>query len=257
MISVSLIISDEFSQFNSEGTKLPDVSTVKELKINSTGENLYTVLFRSNDFERFDMEAFYTMMCKVCEAIPNESKDKIEFTAYCCTSGSKVINKLEELEKIISQDTDIPFSYKRKAPLNRNIDPDKPDFLKDVKELDIYSSFNAEKKKKKKASYPTSKLIEKAKKSVKSHNIIISDSKKDIQRDMDVVANFLKKFIPGKESWIKKYRRDVLKRWISTFVITPKRAKKIKKAHKTALGLKQSKKELLKNKSDLFYDITR
>lgn len=254
MIIVNWIIADDTIEKNPEGKKIPEISTQQELKLTQIGNKKFAAIFKTDDFMKFNVESFYNLMKKAYFSIPNETDDVITYILTYGGNTEDAVFKIERLNKLIlSNENNFIFQS------NISVDEETKNnsIFDSIKEESIESPFDVERKRKKKVSFPSSKLIEKAKKSVKSHNIIISDSKKDIKRDVDVIESFLRKFIPGKEAWIKKYRKDVLQRWVATFVISPKKAKRIKKAHKVAMNLKKSKRDLTKTKSDLFYDITR
>jgi hypothetical protein len=85
-----------------------------------------------------------------------------------------------------------------------------------------------------KKSYPSSRILKSAdhpKRDVKRYDIII-ESGKARDKDADIIMSFLKQFIPGNSSWIKSYRKVVLRRWINQYSITKKTARKISKKYK-------------------------
>lgn len=94
----------------------------------------------------------------------------------------------------------------------------------------------------------------KLKKQIKRHGVIISSDKNARKRDEKVIRAFLKDFLPGKERWIKKYREEVLMRWMATYTISKKQAKRLARAHKEKLKSKSGKKKITKEQA---MDFTR
>jgi len=97
----------------------------------------------------------------------------------------------------------------------------------------IFGSITKEVKKEKGRSkrYWISSSIRNAKnpkRNIRRHNIIITD-KEAYKRDEKVIQEFLKYFLPGKSKWIKGYRREIARRWLSSFVIKEKEARKRRK----------------------------
>lgn len=119
------------------------------------------------------------------------------------------------------------------------------------------SSFHNKKKRKKsnrrkKIMYTSSKVIRASshpKRSYNRHGIIICKNNKAIRKDEEIIKDFLKEFIPGNSSFKKHLRKDMLKRWMSMYVITQKKANKMHKNYKRSLSnvSKQQKTEQIVN----------
>lgn len=102
--------------------------------------------------------------------------------------------------------------------------------------------------KRKKISYNSSRVLKAAsnpRKSFNRHGIIICNNKKAIRKDEEIIKDFLKDFIPGNSKFKKKFRKELLKRWVSLYVISKKKANKMKKYYNksTSNAIKQQKAE--------------
>ena len=73
------------------------------------------------------------------------------------------------------------------------------------------------------------------KQTIKKHNLLISKSNSDIKKDIRIIKDFLKDFIPGNARWKKKFRNEILQRWIASYVISKKNMKKFAKIYKNKL----------------------
>ena len=73
------------------------------------------------------------------------------------------------------------------------------------------------------------------KQTIKKHNLLISKSNSDIKKDIHIIKDFLKDFIPGSARWKKKFRNEILQRWIASYVISKKNMKKFAKMYKNKL----------------------
>ena len=92
--------------------------------------------------------------------------------------------------------------------------------------------------KKKKASIEDfigrSKVVKNAKnpkRDINRHGVVIAKKKSDIEKDREVIKQFLKVFIPGNKEWIKEFRKDVLRRWVTMYAISRKDLNKMQKKH--------------------------
>jgi len=171
-----------------------------------------------------DAANFYVKHQKECEEWREEHKDDNKYK-------KKISNRIYDKPEI-----------RQEEPQRRSIDlitkaiEDMQDF-----EDEDDSVFGKNKKRKKRKSlrsdkkkhYSSSKLIKikDAKKSYNRHGVIVSSKKSIIERDENVIKDFLKDFIPG-NGWKKDLRKDLLERWMSVFVITKKQLKRIEKREK-------------------------
>lgn len=71
-----------------------------------------------------------------------------------------------------------------------------------------------------------------AKRDIARHGIIVYNKKSDLERDRDQIKEFLKQFIPGNKQWIKKFRKDILNRWISMYTISKKMLSVMEREHR-------------------------
>ena len=70
------------------------------------------------------------------------------------------------------------------------------------------------------------------KRDVERHGVIVYRKKEDLDRDRAMLKEFLQYFIPGDKPWIKRFRKDVLKRWISMYAISKKTLNAMQRAHR-------------------------
>jgi hypothetical protein len=102
--------------------------------------------------------------------------------------------------------------------------------------LDEYFDIESAKSKKMKSSYGSSRVLKSSKnpkKSYKRHGLIVSNNKSAKKKDEKMIRSFLKDFLPGKESWKKDFREELLKRWMKTYAISKKVLGKLEKQHRS------------------------
>jgi len=95
----------------------------------------------------------------------------------------------------------------------------------------------------KKKNYGRSRVLRESKnarKNIKRHGVIISPSKEAKKRDRKILQEFLKDFMPGKSKWIKEYREETLKRWMTMYVVSKSYAKRVAKIHRAERRKKRS-----------------
>nr|DAX41698.1 MAG TPA: hypothetical protein [Caudoviricetes sp.] len=80
------------------------------------------------------------------------------------------------------------------------------------------------------------------KKQVNRHGILVATKSRHIEKDREMIKAFLKKFIPGKSPWVKRYRNKVLKRWISMYVVDKKTIHKFEKQYQSKRRKKKTDK---------------
>jgi len=96
----------------------------------------------------------------------------------------------------------------------------------------------SKKKRKKNRYYGESRVFRNAKNPkqiIKKHNLLITKSNSDIKDDIKIIKSFLKDFIPGSSQWKKKFRDELLQRWVTSFVISKKNLKKFSKIYEKQL----------------------
>lgn len=64
------------------------------------------------------------------------------------------------------------------------------------------------------------------KREISRHGVLIANKKSDIEKDREILKDVLKAFIPGDKTWIKKFRKELLDRWMVVYVITKKSLKR-------------------------------
>jgi hypothetical protein len=114
------------------------------------------------------------------------------------------------------------------------------------------------KKKVKKVTYGSSRIIKASsdpKKYYKRHGVIVCNEKRAIKRDATIIKDFLEDFIPG-SGWQKDLRKDLCKRWLSTFVVTKSQLKKLEKDYvkeKRSKSMVESGKRVIDFTSKVLY----
>ena len=119
--------------------------------------------------------------------------------------------------------------------------------------------FKGKKKKKnnKKSFYGTSRVWKNSdniKRSINRHGVIVG-TKKDVKSDEETIKQFLKDFLPGKKSWQKQFRKELLDRWMNMFVIQKKQLKKYEQKYRAEQHRKstnQTAKKVIGLASSLF-----
>lgn len=92
--------------------------------------------------------------------------------------------------------------------------------------------YEKKKKKKKKKIYNSSRILKAAnspKRAYYRHGVLVFNNKKAAKKDEEIIKDFLKDFIPGNSEWKKKFRKDLLKRWIKAYAISKGNLKKLEK----------------------------
>ena len=85
-------------------------------------------------------------------------------------------------------------------------------------------------KNKKKEYYGRSRVFKDSKnprKEFNRHGVIIADSKSDVEKDLKIIKEFLKDFIPGKQGWKKEIRKELAQRWVHLYTVTKKQLKEL------------------------------
>lgn len=108
----------------------------------------------------------------------------------------------------------------------------------DSKKSKKKSSKKKDKPSPKKKEYTTSKVLKAAKspkKAYKRHGVIVCGNKSAIKKDEKIIKEFIKDFFPGNAEWKKKFRKDLLTRWMNTYVISVKGLKQVEKKYQNNL----------------------
>lgn len=194
--------------------------------------------FEAEETYEFTEETFDSVMSlrNLCMSIvetrrvPNMSYEDTESISECIEfyednyedgeDGSS--NEFEETDNSVSSYSEDDDPYGIMSLLRSGYTDDDDD--------DDYRS-----KKKCKDYYGRSRVWKNAKspkKAVRRHGVIIADSKSDIKKDEKILKEFLKDFFPGKASWEKEFREDVVKRFIKMYTVSKKNLKKLEKQHR-------------------------
>lgn len=82
---------------------------------------------------------------------------------------------------------------------------------------------------------------EERKRMIKRHGLLIA-RRKDIEKDMEIIEDFIDQFIPDDSRYARQFKEDLLYRWINMYCITKKKLKKKEKEFKN--GRKQKAKRI-------------
>lgn len=137
-------------------------------------------------------------------------------------------------------------------------DDDYPDFARLPDPIDVSGKKNKGKKsgktsKKKKKFFVdgTSYALmasKSPKKEYERHGVIVVKNKKPIEKDARLIMSMLKRFIPGKQSWKKQFRKDLAERWLGSYVVTKKKLTRLEKEYRQ----KQREKKRVEHRPPIF-----
>lgn len=252
---------------NIEGSHL---SSESEIKVNKTSDG-YSVIFTDDRIAASNPDKLSKTLLKLfLDNLPT-SVLNVYMIYYCKTeNGNLVINydaayKIIELSfELCKIQTNCPqFNYcvtnnmrALVSEFNKMADvtsdeQDNNDIEEDIEEEDDdddrYSAFDIldeamrgydrkyRKKKRSKKHYNMSRVLRAAKnpkKMYNRHGIVVCKDKKAIDKDKRAIKEFLSDFIPGRSSWKKEFRRELCKRWMQMYVLTPKQLKIFQKDFK-------------------------
>ena len=254
---ITLVVSDSFNISKTDPVLQDlvlgkELSNTQEVRLNKTSAG-YSILFSCDTFTKINTSMLGNHLTKMFTQY--FSQHFVQFEIICMHIKSE-----ECMEAIIGLheyclEMDLPnVNYIESKSIEALFSDDYEE--EDDEEYDIpFDSFY----KKDKPSKTRSRLINDAKKSIKRHNIIISSSRNARKRDEKVIKEFLKEFLAGKADWIKKYRNEMLHRWMDAFAITEKTARKLKRSTNAKANKNKAvhmTKRLL-HMHDPFYDINR
>lgn len=248
---------------NVEGKYL---SNENEIKVNKTSDG-FSVIFTDDKIAQSNpYEIGETIVKMFLQNVPNNVLD-VYMVYYCKTiNGTLRIDQsaaqnIIALSFVLSKfNTSYPqFNYcitnNIRALIheiqNQADDHDDDNDIGDMQESyyeddedDKYDAFNIldeaikgynrkhKKGKKKKKHYDMSRVIKSSKnpkKMYKRHGIVVCKNKRAIDKDKRLIKDFLMDFIPGKSSWKKEFRRELCKRWMQMYVLTPGQLKSLQK----------------------------
>ena len=69
------------------------------------------------------------------------------------------------------------------------------------------------------------------KRSINRHGVVVS-SKDNRKRDIKLIKEFLKDFIPGNQGWKKDFRKELAKRWLDVYCISKGQLKSLEKSYR-------------------------
>lgn len=236
--------------------ELSSASMMKVNKVHGLTSDTYSILYTLEEFKKLQPMTIFRHIMKVIEG--SFADEEITFSFLALNLGetdSDTDDRIFALDEFFSSFELPNVEYETSSTLIEHLG-EKYYYTEDENENIVTKLSKADKKKKKKKKKKQlskfSKLVDDGKKSIKAHNIIVSNKGKDFRHDVKILKNFLKDFIPQKTKWAKRYRNELLSRWMGVFVITPKMAKKIKKANKSVSFTRKRP-----NCDELFYDATK
>ena len=104
--------------------------------------------------------------------------------------------------------------------------------LSEILKSDYKDKKNKGKKKKEYGSSRVFRAAKSPKRAYKRHGVLICSKKSALKKDEKILKEFLKDFFPGNAEWKKEFRKEVLKRWMSMYVVTSNKLKQLEKEYK-------------------------
>lgn len=231
------------------------VSNKEFLKLHKCDDETYSIIYEPEEFKAIETSTIYNMLKKIYR---NYFSGGSLLLNIVCLDGLDCIEEVKKLHELLENNPIENITYAKTRFIGDLYDVDKFDFedfgkyikrIKKPKKIKSKDDFSISfPKKSKKVS--ASKLVLKGKKSIKRHNIIVGSYKNAMRHDVEVIKDFLKEFIPYKDSWARKYRKEILRRWISSFIISNKTARKLQKRQKEKI-------QVVRKTPDPFYDVNR
>ena len=240
------------------GNRFSSTSTINVNKTNE--ENTVSILYRSNMFKKLDPEKFIENIYNLFDqSFPSDQK---------IFSIQQYIPRAEQDAELKETLTNIYLSFNKRniksnQTYNQNLTETKIDAVNDTKNPDtnindsifsLWENISDEIKdpiKKKERSINKSFIFKNSKNSkreIHRHGVIISHDKNDLEKDYKTLKSILNEFIPGKSDYIRKFRKDILLRWIKAYSISKKELFKLEKNYKKEINLSKgidNKKALL------------
>lgn len=267
-----VIIEHQLNNSNNSiygGMKLKEslFSNHKAIKVNNVGKYHYSILFDSDEFTALNQltlaDNIYKILTKNLPGsrikfhidyrhISDDGKDFLSNESM--TSIHLLIDTLQAIGEISAEDLTANYTAEITTPnptfdfasfLDNDTDDDddnedEDDDDSDDEDDDLSSAFDKIMKsdytsKKKHKNYDSSYVIEDAKdpkKAYHRHGVIVCSKKSSIRKDEKTIRKFLKNFFPGDNKWVKDFRDDVLNRWMSMYMITGDKLKKMERKHR-------------------------
>ena len=109
-----------------------------------------------------------------------------------------------------------------------------------------YTSDLREKKPSKKQYYGQSRVWKDSnhvKRSINRHGVVVT-SKSNRKRDLKLIKEFLKDFIPGNQGWKKEFRSELAKRWMNVYSVSKGQLKELEKSVRNKKTSSKNKKTI-------------
>lgn len=257
------------------------LSTTTTINSNKIGDQ-YSVLYTKSEFMEIDPARFVASVINVFKKnIPNA---KLVFILEILKTKSEELGDVELLDRMteiaklfkdviisgrvenvefvsgddFTEDVDYLSNYD-----SEEYDDEEDEYEDDEEEEDslerIMGAYGVKTKdKSKKEYYGRSRVFKDSKNPKKEfhrHGVIVADSKSDVEKDLKTIKEFLKDFIPGKQSWKKEIRKELAQRWVRLYTVTKKQLKSLEHdARKNVSNKRKSKttKQALKFTKKLF-----
>lgn len=239
-------------------------SSLDEIKVNKIGSD-YSVIYSDELFQKLDTSAFAENLINILASNLPDANFNISLHYWACNNeelfspecGVAVIhlnNYLDDYEDervlyttsgsaeylvdCYDEDTEeFDFEPEVAGTIDQADDDDDEDDVNESSSiLDQYLNNDRKMKSKSYGSSKVLKSLKNPKKYVKRHGIMVSNDKSAKKKDEKIIKSFLRDFIPGKSSWVREYREEVLDRWMGSYAISKKTLQKLEKAHSKQHG---------------------
>lgn len=178
---------------------------------------------------------------------------------YICSDS--IIETAERIKDELSDEDDEDEDEENEDTDDEEEDEDEDDEEAETELSKILGGYGDKDKKKgdkKKKDYGRSRVFRVAKnpkRSYRRHGVLVCSKKSALKKDEKVIKEFLKDFFPGNAEWKKEFRKDVLKRWMSMYVVTSNKLKQLEKEHHKRMKKKKRYKSSIN--ADKAVDLTR
>ena len=259
IIGINIINGDAIPLNSTYGRHLSTTTTINSNKL---GTNSYSVIYTKNDFVQLDPRRFAISVINVFRR--NLPAGPMRFVMELINPDGVEDELVEHMNDVLSAFQEIISVNFKSGDIHIDVGENFADILVDMYGLfdddedDEYDDEDNEEdsddpftnimsmypnKAKKKEYYGRSRVFKDSKNPKKEfhrHGVIVADSKSDIEKDMKTIKDFLKDFIPGKQSWKKEIRKELAERWIKMYTVSKKQLKSLE--HSTRKNVSNKRK---------------